>query len=281
MLREYADQQHRKGLLEEGEFIYFKDLSGGGIDPARLPGNSGTVRYVDDTNIDIDNVNGDGDNITRRLDEIVLCYDTIWDTEDGADDKDGNSEVLAHDVRMTLHDRDVVLEELWARFGDVPMNPETECMEEEFLHFAVGTHREEIWHWFDHRHSKGVAYLLYKADISRTDHLAKDDDRMTNQHSDAPEKQPIDVLKVAKMANDALDLMSKTPPGIVIDGDTILADIMEEVNFEESGATEELVEIWKSTADKETFHRLFMFFTGCDFEDFLEMAIKQTTRPKL
>ena len=102
---------------------------------------------------------------------------------------------------------------------------------------------------------------------------------MTNQNGCAPEKRPIDVLKVAKMANEALDLMSKTPPGIVTDGDTILADIMEEADFDESGTTEELVAIWKSTADKEAFHRLFMFFTGWDFEDFLEMAVKQTTRP--
>ena len=53
------------------------------------------------------------------------------------------------------------LEQLWGEFADVPMNPETEEMEEPFLHFPVGTNREEIWHWFDERHSKGVVYLLY------------------------------------------------------------------------------------------------------------------------
>jgi len=61
----------------------------------------------------------------------------------------------------TLRDRDKQLEELWAQFGDVPMNPETECIEENFLCFPCGTEREDIWHWFDQRHSKGVAYLLY------------------------------------------------------------------------------------------------------------------------
>ena len=39
------------------------------------------------------------------------------------------------------------------------MNPETECIEEDFLHFPVGTNRMEIWHWFDEQHSIGVAYL--------------------------------------------------------------------------------------------------------------------------
>ena len=60
-----------------------------------------------------------------------------------------------------LVERDKELEKLWSKFGDVPMNPETECMDEEFLGFPVGTHREDIWHWFDERHSKGVAYLMY------------------------------------------------------------------------------------------------------------------------
>lgn len=53
------------------------------------------------------------------------------------------------------------LEELWAEFEDVPMDPETECMEAPFLHFQTGTHREEIWRWFDKRYSGGVFNLLY------------------------------------------------------------------------------------------------------------------------
>lgn len=61
----------------------------------------------------------------------------------------------------TLQKRDAELEQLWGEFADVPMNPETEEMEKPFLHFPAGTNREEIWHWFDERHSKGVVYLLY------------------------------------------------------------------------------------------------------------------------
>ncbi len=61
----------------------------------------------------------------------------------------------------TLQTRDAKLERLWAEFADVPMDPETEEMEEPFLHFPAGTNREEIWHWFDERHSKGTVYLLY------------------------------------------------------------------------------------------------------------------------
>ena len=73
----------------------------------------------------------------------------------------------------TLRERDETLEELWAQFADVPMDPETERMEEQFLSFPAGTKREEIWHWFDVRHSKGVAYLLYQDGIDRTDQFSK------------------------------------------------------------------------------------------------------------
>lgn len=57
---------------------------------------------------------------------------------------------------------DPEIEELWRQFEDVPMNPITEEIEEDFLHFPIGTSREEIWHWFDEQHSMGINYLLYE-----------------------------------------------------------------------------------------------------------------------
>ena len=71
-------------------------------------------------------------------------------------------------IRMeTIAERDKKLEEIWKIFADVPFNPETECIEESFLDFTAGTHREEIWHWFDERHSKGVAFLLYRTGMNQ------------------------------------------------------------------------------------------------------------------
>lgn len=48
-------------------------------------------------------------------------------------------------------------EELWREFGDVPMNPETEFIESDWLIFPAGTHREAIWHWFEDTFSLSVA----------------------------------------------------------------------------------------------------------------------------
>lgn len=59
------------------------------------------------------------------------------------------------------------LEELWAEFGDVPMNPETECIELDWLHFPAGTNREEIWHWFEDTFDCRVADLMYGVRESR------------------------------------------------------------------------------------------------------------------
>lgn len=47
--------------------------------------------------------------------------------------------------------------ELWDRFGDVPMNPETEKIECDWNGFEKGTHREEIWHWFEETFGVSVA----------------------------------------------------------------------------------------------------------------------------
>ena len=53
------------------------------------------------------------------------------------------------------------VEALWEEFGDVPMNPETECIEEPWNGFPAGTNREEIWHWFEEIFSVSVADLMY------------------------------------------------------------------------------------------------------------------------
>lgn len=48
------------------------------------------------------------------------------------------------------------IEDLWLDFGNVPMNPNTECIEEEWNGFAAGTHRYEIWSWFEETYGVSV-----------------------------------------------------------------------------------------------------------------------------
>lgn len=47
---------------------------------------------------------------------------------------------------------------LWESFGEIPVATgdgelDEECLEEPFLHFPKGTHREEVWKWFETQHA--------------------------------------------------------------------------------------------------------------------------------
>lgn len=50
---------------------------------------------------------------------------------------------------------------LWNEFGDVPMDPATECIEEDWCGHPAGTHREDIWRWFEETFNVRVADLMY------------------------------------------------------------------------------------------------------------------------
>ncbi len=53
--------------------------------------------------------------------------------------------------------------DLWNEFGDVPMNPTFEIIEESWHGFPAGTHRETIWHWFEEYFGISVANdLMYE-----------------------------------------------------------------------------------------------------------------------
>ena len=66
-------------------------------------------------------------------------------------DLDGTEEYYTDDQLKTL----------WGIFGDIPMDPNNETIEEKFLCFEIGTNRFDIWKWFDKRYSKGVYELIY------------------------------------------------------------------------------------------------------------------------
>lgn len=55
------------------------------------------------------------------------------------------------------------IESIWDLLEDVPFDEDEDgnlILAEPFYIFEEGTSREEIWHWFDKVHPKGVHYLL-------------------------------------------------------------------------------------------------------------------------
>lgn len=58
---------------------------------------------------------------------------------------------------------DAILKKLWSKLGDVPVDPETEKLDSDFLFFKKGADKyEDVWRWFDNRYSGGVVELLYE-----------------------------------------------------------------------------------------------------------------------
>lgn len=64
-----------------------------------------------------------------------------------------------------IHAVDREIEKLWEELTDVPID-ENECLDVDWRDWSKGTHREELWHWFDERHSKGVVWLMYEYEPS-------------------------------------------------------------------------------------------------------------------
>lgn len=65
-----------------------------------------------------------------------------------------------HGIDVTIYYLPSSVKMLWEDFGDVPMDPETECIEEKWHGFEAGTHREEIWSWFEETFHASVAELM-------------------------------------------------------------------------------------------------------------------------
>lgn len=83
---------------------------------------------------------------------LVEKFENIYSDSDW-NELDYNEEI----IKFTNKE---LAKELWECFGNVPMNPETEEIEEEWNGFSVGTHREEIWHWFEETFDISVAIDL-------------------------------------------------------------------------------------------------------------------------
>lgn len=64
---------------------------------------------------------------------------------------------------------DYEIEQLWQELEDVLVD-ENDCLCDDWRDWPKGTHREEIWYWFDEHHSRGVGWLMneYNAEETKT-----------------------------------------------------------------------------------------------------------------
>jgi hypothetical protein len=50
---------------------------------------------------------------------------------------------------------------LWRDFGDIPLEGDSDTIDEKFLHFERGVCRFEIWHWFEDEFDVAVIDLMF------------------------------------------------------------------------------------------------------------------------
>lgn len=66
-------------------------------------------------------------------------------------------------MNRQMNDREVEL--LWEEFSNFPFDEGNDggvYLSTDWRGFPAGTSRDDIWHWFDAHHSKGVFFLLYE-----------------------------------------------------------------------------------------------------------------------
>ena len=64
--------------------------------------------------------------------------------------------------------------------------------------------------------------------------------------------------------------------GILYDSDTVLKDLVDDCNFEISGLSQDLFNIYKRSHDKASVRQMFLLFTGVQFEEYLEKCIEES-----
>lgn len=65
------------------------------------------------------------------------------------------------DIVMEFTNQDDLVQAVWQTLTDVTIGDD-ECIDQNWFIFPTGTFREDIWRWFDKKHSKGVAWLMYE-----------------------------------------------------------------------------------------------------------------------
>lgn len=123
-------------------------------------------------------INGE---LLRIVDDVELIYnflkeqsDTEWIDLEKLKILQDNGFVVPGDRPTDLMNKlDNLLERLWCGLEDIPFYEEdgVQYIEEDYLEFEEGTSKEDIWHWFDERHSKGVHFLLYEYEIKENNIL--------------------------------------------------------------------------------------------------------------
>lgn len=123
--------------------------------------------------------------------------------------------VLPGDTPIDLQKRlDKMLETLWEALEDVPFCEidGVEVLDDDYLDFEFETTtKEDIWHWFDERYSKGVHYLLYEFENEDEKKQIEENSPICTTNELIEELKKINILEYEKLQKIAyrLEMLDK------------------------------------------------------------------------
>lgn len=94
------------------------------------------------------------------------------------------------------------------------------------------------------------------------------DTKLKNDIEKFEQKNNLNMIKKIRQSKENVEFDG-------IDKDTILVDAIEACDFEFSGITEDIFNIYEKSTDKKSLERLFFEFTDMEFSDYLEKCIKR------
>ncbi len=83
-----------------------------------------------------------------------------------------------------------------------------------------------------------------------------------------------DSDKTEALIGEVRELLRDLPDGKVADADTVLADLVDECDYEVSGIAQDIFYIWERSTDKASVESMFGALTGCEFSEYLDRCRK-------
>lgn len=105
-------------------------------------------------------------NISEKIQKLLrkkFSYNIqskLSNNEFGIKFKDGEGTIYTVDFITVFPLNENYARLFWEVLGDIPVN-ENEELEEPFLYFELGDHREEVWSWFEETFNIRVYDLMY------------------------------------------------------------------------------------------------------------------------
>lgn len=82
----------------------------------------------------------------------------------------------------------------------------------------------------------------------------------------------------ANLLSQVEKLHNNTPDGVIIDADTILADLIDIAGYKFTGISQDIFNIWKASQDKQAVEQMFFELTLVEFDEYLRRCMDEITR---